>query len=116
MSSGHRSMQLLGSYSDGEIKLVAEELCQRLGSEKYLVTWLPLSTVIRNIELEDEGIMLILSSDSPVRVEGVHAGKNSVVILGHMSIESVKAVAGVYGVKLDAADGKKVFCTLTRQK
>lgn len=107
--SGRGSAQLLLPISDEEIHRCAQYYCARyrpasVQTAKY--TLAPQSeNTFENIDMKEDDIVLILSSEGPITVNNVKAGSRSVLIMGQMSAESISVVAAQYGIPFDGRNG-----------
>ena len=115
ISSGARSVQFLAYCSESELQSEVRKLCtqykpRRLQSQRYALVREESKAVFvfEDIKaVKDDEIILILSSDGPIEARGIKTGKNSVVILGQMSAESIKLVAEMYDIEFDPPAGEK---------
>jgi hypothetical protein len=67
-----------------------------------------------DISLEDDGLMLILSSGQPMKVQRIWAGKRCVIIIGQMSTESIKMIVERFGVKFKD-EGEGIYKVVSRR-
>lgn len=70
----------------------------------WWVVWQETSTF--DMSLEDNELMLILSSCQPMKVQKIRAGKRCVIIMGQMSARTMKTIVEIFGVKFkDEGEG-----------
>ena len=90
--SGKKATQILGQMSDEFIQYLMLNYGPRLKFNHWHLTFRWSTGVFRDIILREDCLMLILSCEGPITVERVQAGKNSALIMGQMSAQSIQVV------------------------
>jgi hypothetical protein len=105
-----------GTMSDETIQWLVKDYCafqpRCLEIKKYELVLQDTSTF--DISLEDDGLMLILSSGQPMKVQRIWAGKRCVIIIGQMSTESIKMIVERFGVKFKD-EGEGIYKVVSRR-